>query len=69
MALGVDVDDAVELTAGAVNGAAVLWESATHRQRGFADLRDRGCSLAWNGLSRTEWAQYAPAIRYQDSDP
>ena len=34
MALGVDVDYAVELIAGAVNGADMLWETAAHKLRG-----------------------------------
>ncbi len=35
----------------------------------FTELRNQVCSLVGTGLSRTEWALYAPHIAYQDTCP
>lgn len=40
----------------------VLW-------RDFAELQNDVCGLVGSGLSRTEWAQYAPGISYRQSCP
>ena len=40
----------------------LLWQS-------FGELRTEVCRLVGSGLSKTEWAQYAPGIRYRNSCP
>jgi hypothetical protein len=53
------------LAAGGADGTVRLWTG--FRWLSFAALKREVCGLVGHGLSRAEWAQYAPAIPYQDS--
>jgi hypothetical protein len=44
-----------------------LWKTILWRN--FAELQTEVCQLVGNGLSKTEWAQYAPGISYRPSCP
>jgi WD40 repeat protein len=56
-----------DLHTGADDGALRLWSGFTWPD--YDSIENQVCSLVGDNLSRSEWAQYAPATGYQDSCP
>ena len=56
------------LASGSADKTIRLWQ-AIILPPSFADLRDQVCSFLGAGLSRMEWAQYAPDIPYHQTCP
>jgi WD40 repeat protein/tetrahydromethanopterin S-methyltransferase subunit G len=56
------------LASGSSDGTVRLWEAAAVPPSAAA-LRSQVCSFVGGGLSRAEWAQYAPDIPYHQSCP
>jgi WD40 repeat protein len=56
------------LASGSIDGTVRLWQ-AVDVPPSSASLRDQVCSFVGAGLSRVEWAQYAPDIPYHQSCP
>jgi WD40 repeat protein len=56
------------LDSGSSDGTVRQWEAAGV-PRSSTVLRDQVCSFVGGGLSRAEWAQYAPDIPYHQSCP
>ena len=56
------------LASGSSDGTVRLWEAAAVPPSSTA-LRDQVCRFVGAGLSRAEWAQYAPDIPFRESCP
>jgi WD40 repeat protein len=56
------------LVSGSTDNTVRLWQ-AVKLPASFAALRQQVCSFLGAGLSRAEWATYAPDIPYQQTCP
>jgi WD40 repeat protein len=61
-------NDGQLLVSGSVDHTVRLWH-AVSLPPSFLALRDEVCKFLGAGLSRTEWRQYAPGIRYRPTCP
>jgi WD40 repeat protein len=55
------------LAAASSNGTTRVWPDFLWEN--FSELSNQVCGMVGTGLSRTEWALYAPGIAYQDNCP
>jgi WD40 repeat protein len=61
--------DGRTLASGSNHGTPHIWKDVDLLGRGFNDLRNRVCALVVGNLTKREWKELAPGLRYRTTCP